>query len=396
MHSAKQSFPILRRCLRSILLRHSKPDRLVGEAQLLTADACAKLLESVEDESRRLLAAAKGRAPVYNPAKTPPKRPKGKTSTQASSSQASSSSGPSLSITAEVEAREWSKSCSHERLIEPASVLVYYSTLASIPTPEFVDFKDLETEGEASDPASTSGSVAENDHEEEDPEKEVDLTITPMPQKPYYIDLAKVLCMWAEQSSFPIKFAQMEGQSLLATLDPTEHAKSLTPKLQSVFQHLESSSDTNSLEKLLFDFIQALNIRGILTCLRVRQTFKSVDDFPPSCERLIASLNETHAAGVKLTVGARALSKHAHRSSDGWWGTTTGPDELKNKNAEQVVRKIFANASWINLHLLPHDLVIFEVRTLEGYGARWSGDGCEFRGFIEPQMQDGHEKGWRH
>ena len=43
-----------------------------------------------------------------------------------------------------------------------------------------------------------------------------------------------------------------------------------------------------------------------------------------------------------------------------------------------------------------HPLQVFEVRTAEGYGARWLADGSEFRGFLEPQMEEGHSKGWRH
>lgn len=43
-----------------------------------------------------------------------------------------------------------------------------------------------------------------------------------------------------------------------------------------------------------------------------------------------------------------------------------------------------------------HFSKVFEVRTAEGYGARWLADGSDFRGFLEPQMQDGHAKGWRH
>ncbi len=39
---------------------------------------------------------------------------------------------------------------------------------------------------------------------------------------------------------------------------------------------------------------------------------------------------------------------------------------------------------------------IYEVRNKEGYGVRWSLDGLQFRGFLEPQMENGHEKGWIH
>lgn len=31
-----------------------------------------------------------------------------------------------------------------------------------------------------------------------------------------------------------------------------------------------------------------------------------------------------------------------------------------------------------------------------GYGARWTADGSSFRGFLEPQMVDGHSVGWKH
>ena len=39
---------------------------------------------------------------------------------------------------------------------------------------------------------------------------------------------------------------------------------------------------------------------------------------------------------------------------------------------------------------------VLEVRTADGYGAQWSADGAAFRGFLEPQMPDGHAVGWRH
>jgi len=50
-------------------------------------------------------------------------------------------------------------------------------------------------------------------------------------------------------------------------------------------------------------------------------------------------------------------------------------------------------------HLLMNpQLNILEIRNTLGRGARW---GLEnqvvfFRGFIEPQMENGHEVGWRH
>lgn len=74
--------------------------------------------------------------------------------------------------------------------------------------------------------------------------------------------------------------------------------------------------------------------------------------------------------------------------------------------------KVFNHASWRNLHWLPHQVLVYEVRVREGYGMRWAQDrgGAQqgeeggthadtpwlFRGFLEPMMENGHELGWRH
>jgi hypothetical protein len=76
------------------------------------------------------------------------------------------------------------------------------------------------------------------------------------------------------------------------------------------------------------------------------------------------------------------LSKHYHRSSENWWGNNTGTDAQKNEHARRLLRRILRDSSWLNLHRLPHDVLIFEVRTREGYGARWSADGSTFRGYV--------------
>lgn len=48
------------------------------------------------------------------------------------------------------------------------------------------------------------------------------------------------------------------------------------------------------------------------------------------------------------------------------------------------------------MHIVPPHGVVFEIRDANGYGARWSKDGSKFIGFLEPYMEDGHSKGWRH
>lgn len=54
----------------------------------------------------------------------------------------------------------------------------------------------------------------------------------------------------------------------------------------------------------------------------------------------------------RLTVGARALMKHAHRSSEGFWGCIKGSEEQKNEMAEAIARLIIDECIWINAHIL--------------------------------------------
>ena len=150
---------------------------------------------------------------------------------------------------------------------------------------------------------------------------------------------------------------------------------------------------------------------------------------PPSNETCLAAFVVPNKAG--LTAGARAWSKHSHRSgkeqapdldldpeveskhkmpkrrgteSPGWWGTPSGPVAVINEKALGLFWKVMERASWRNLHWLPHQVLVYEIRVPDGYGMRWSQDQREevgtkdwvFRGFLEPQMENGHEVGWKH
>lgn len=160
---------------------------------------------------------------------------------------------------------------------------------------------------------------------------------------------------------------------------------------------------------------------------------------PPSLETCLAAYLVPNSVG--LTAGARAWSKHCHRSQptlptsdsganadtdkkkrsikppSGWWGRASGPQAVINANALVLFHKVMDNATWRNLHWLPHQVLVYEVRVSEGYGMRWSQDQGDpdggvgiaqsnvtskevrpwiFRGFLEPTMENGHELKWRH
>lgn len=142
----------------------------------------------------------------------------------------------------------------------------------------------------------------------------------------------------------------------------------------------------------------------------------------PGAAELLRSFNARHVnvkggtnalSSSVLSVGARALAKHANRSTKRkWWGSSSGPEREKNRHANLLAKRMIHDATWINVHILPPSVPVVELRVAEGYGMRWelifpndserSGTSvlaCEvgpFRGFLEPQMPDGHEKGWVH
>ena len=149
----------------------------------------------------------------------------------------------------------------------------------------------------------------------------------------------------------------------------------------------------------------------------------AIGSTPPSISASLSAYLVPNNVG--LTAGSRAWSKHSHRSqsqvsdeseiakqkqSAGWWGTTSGPISVINDKSTALFWKVMNAATWRNLHWLPHQVLVYEVRVAEGYGMRWSQDRSDpegdeaskddrpwvFRGFVEPYMDNGHEVRWRH
>jgi hypothetical protein len=102
---------------------------------------------------------------------------------------------------------------------------------------------------------------------------------------------------------------------------------------------------------------------------------------PPSEEICLDAFLVPNKAG--LTAGARAWSKHAHRSGNAssdmeqslrWWGTPSGPVMRINERALELFWRVWKSATWRNLHWLPHQILVYEIRVSEGYGMRWAQD----------------------
>ncbi|XP_022631920.1 uncharacterized protein LOC106778442 isoform X2 [Vigna radiata var. radiata] len=141
-----------------------------------------------------------------------------------------------------------------------------------------------------------------------------------------------------------------------------------------------------------------LSYGGVQGLLGLMQTTGTISDaLPPPISTLLASFNFPCSPNENgLTHGARALAKHACRSISSYWGSLNGNDSNKNRLAKDAINRLIAHCCWLNVHTVPPHGVVFEIRVADGYGARWNEDGSKFIGFLEPYMEDGHSKGWKH
>uniref|UniRef100_A0A7S3PVJ2 Uncharacterized protein n=1 Tax=Chaetoceros debilis TaxID=122233 RepID=A0A7S3PVJ2_9STRA len=159
------------------------------------------------------------------------------------------------------------------------------------------------------------------------------------------------------------------------------------------------------------DWLEAVGEEGIRELLGLRNTIGTEEFYlPPSRNSLLESAFKACKPNAKpphLSLAAKARSKHAHRGKDNFFGTVTGSIVKKNKDAEEIVHEMLNDAVWINIHIFGGAASpVIELRNLQGYGARWScnwsgspynhPNEVKFRGFLEPQMLDGHEHKWKH
>lgn len=215
--------------------------------------------------------------------------------------------------------------------------------------------------------------------------------------------LANNLNLFFVKQVFPYKFASLD---VFFDEETNKEIESLNNKMLIIL----NTKFENLSDKLQFT-ITLIQERGILTLLGIRKTNGSENNFsPPHITELIKqfelvnydeiSFNEKlsknkHLKPPILTVGGRALCKHSHRCSNKFWPIANGSDEKKNNEAKKILNIFFTKCIWINIHGLPHNNAIIELRLSEGYGVRWL-IGGDFRGFVEPPLKDGHEKGWKH
>jgi hypothetical protein len=233
------------------------------------------------------------------------------------------------------------------------------------------------------------------------------------PQGNYLLLLTNNILHSFISKEFPFNFCKLDGfkdqtQGCIDFINKTLQNGSL-PNLDDIFIILQeepiSEESKVKIRELLFLLLTTIGSRGLLTFLGLRETPGSQNFYLlPETKLLREKFEEMHTKAPPngkakqsiLSVGARALCKHSHRSSEGFWPNDKGKEFEKNLKASLMLERFFKECIWINIHCLPGDKPSIELRTEQGYGIRWQVEDYMFRGFLEPQSEDGHEKGWKH
>jgi hypothetical protein len=137
-------------------------------------------------------------------------------------------------------------------------------------------------------------------------------------------------------------------------------------------------------------FAEAMRAAGcanLLLLLGQRRTPATLTDsrgIPPSRAVLLRAAGQPCGPRDPLTVAARALAKHVHRSPEALWGKVVGSAADKNRAARVVLEGILDGATWWNVFGHYKHETVFEARVPSGHGARWGKAGTVFIGFLEP------------
>lgn len=166
----------------------------------------------------------------------------------------------------------------------------------------------------------------------------------------------------------------------------------ITLKLTSIVVLLSGTLSSLEFLKNLTRFYINLEPKGFVLMLGVRITSKVSIELPPKRETLVSEFNKRFSERSKITVGARAVSKHADRQKKNkFWGNVKGSEEERNVHSNKICLEIIASAAWISVFNLNKESKVIEIRNKEGYGLRWESQvnikKIIFKGVIEPQLK---------
>jgi hypothetical protein len=175
---------------------------------------------------------------------------------------------------------------------------------------------------------------------------------------------------------------------------PPHFTAECTPSLEEAFAPFRApleawaaAPDEPEVVRKLAGAVVAAGCAHLLLLLGQRRTPASLTDaraIPPLRAELLASAAALHNPADGLTVAARALTKHVHRSPGAFWGVVGGTVAEKNAAARALLERILGEQTWWNVFGHFQHEVVYEARVPSGHGARSVEGGAEFVGFLDP------------
>eukprot|EP00043_Microstomoeca_roanoka_P007556 m.72847 g.72847 ORF g.72847 m.72847 type:complete len:389 (+) comp13871_c0_seq1:131-1297(+) len=273
---------------------------------------------------------------------------------------------------------------------------------------------DINSSGDVEDNVMLDNSINQNTQDSKNSNNCTDQAVQNLlnkdmrwPLRPLAHHLAVAIYNWALEGQAPSHQPGSAAENVLQSMQQQEDLivlakpRSLSRPCSELRSTLAASFLTTNEAATVDAFDQLLckaTTSDLQWFLGMQRTVGTIDALPPLLRDLVQAFQAPNTPGGPsiLTQGARAHSKHCHRdSTDCYWGVPSGSEHQKNALAKEVLCRLLTTATWMNTHCFSARLEVFELRTARGYGARWSKDG-KFRGFLEPQAQDGHLVGWRH
>lgn len=267
-------------------------------------------------------------------------------------------------------------------------------------------------------------------HNDEDDKSSDGLPFRGVPNRPLYLEIARRLEIWTDRQVNQHANLLTPVQTTNDETNSYSGSSPFVPASALKFSELDRPPLPIMTTNNIHDWFQQAGNDGVLHLLGMRKTIGTPSEqwlLPPSRDQLMQAANQIHKA--KLTVAARARAKHAHRGGEAsFFGVAKGGAELQNEAAAKLVLQLLREAIWINIHTfggMDERAPVLEIRVASGYGARWTADWyyeedekeghgdddlspkslaktrvaptkAVFRGFLEPQMENGFELKWRH
>lgn len=161
-------------------------------------------------------------------------------------------------------------------------------------------------------------------------------------------------------------------------------------RLKDVYTQIENTTgrDPNTIQKQLQEGIETIPFSELLLLMGQRlssTSLRTVEALPPLKKTLLQACFTPFNAHMSTVV--RAWEKHAERTTDAFWPKRQGHAAYKEQLMEDFVKTFLNNWEWWNVYSHQKHGYVFELRTDSGHGMRWTKDGTQLIGFLEPFVE---------